>query len=87
MDQEMETKSNLEIVAEFLADNPEVAAFMNPEQFGVFYQYPQECIDQYNASLKFLRESFRIPEDIIKSECKVYITEACDAVNLNHKDA
>lgn len=78
-------KSNLEVIAEFLEGNPSVAAFMNEEDFAIFYEYPQDVIKLYESTLEFMRTSFQVPEQILLEDCKVFITDACNQVNLNNK--
>lgn len=74
-------KSNLEIAMEFVGQHPDLVEHVNGEMFQLFWEHPVECIKQYNSTIEFMKTSFRIPDDVIESQCKDYLLEACKEVS------
>lgn len=76
-----EVKSNMEIALEFIADHPEMSERLKDEEFQIFWERPEEVLQQYQATVDYLKESFQFTDEMINENCLDYLGDACRALS------
>ena len=81
-------QSNLELVTQFINDNPVLVGRVSDTEFGTLFNYPEEVINQYNRTINFLKISFRFTDFLVQEVCMDYLSDACRHVqDLKDKEA
>ena len=81
-------QSNLELVTQFINDNPVLVGRVSNTEFGTLFNYPEEVINQYKKSINFLKTSFRFTDEMVKELCMDYLKDACKHIkDLKDKEA
>lgn len=81
-------KSELELALEYIADHPELVDRVSPDEFGTFYQYPEEVIKLYEKTIYMMKTSFQFTDEMVAEYCLDYLGDACRHIQyLKDKEA
>lgn len=81
-------QSNIELVTEFINDNPVLVGRVSDTEFGTLFNCPEEVINQYKKSINFLKTSFKFTDEMVQEHCMNYLRDACRHVqDLKDKEA
>lgn len=81
-------KSNLELAMELIANRPELVEGVEGEEFATFWEYPEECINRYDASIAYLKTSFQYTDEMIQETCIGLLKDVCiEILNLKTIEA
>lgn len=81
-------QSNLELVTQFINDNPVLVGRVSDTEFGTLFNYPEEVINQHKKTINFLKTSFKFTDEMVQEHCMDYLRDACRHVqNLKDKEA
>ena len=81
-------QSNLELVTQFINDNPVLVGRASDTEFGTLFNYSEEVINQYKKSINFLKTSFKFTDEMVQEYCMDYLRDACKHIqDLKDKEA
>ena len=86
--EEIENKSPMELAMEYIADHEELVNRISEQEFGTFFQYPEECIKLYEKTIEMMQTSFQFTDDMVAEYCLDYLGDACRHIqDLKDKEA
>lgn len=81
-------KSNLELAMEYIADHEELVNKVTEQEFGTFFNYPEDCIKLYEKTIYMMKTSFQFTDEMVNEYCLDYLGDACRHIqNLKDKES